>query len=246
MAIEEEEEEEEESDVEHEEEAHASELEDNSEGDVPDVVPQPKPRSQRKAGPKAVAKKQTKAEPVIKVEKKNQPADKEGKGHYIVAEKCVTWGPIKFNWVETKIARGPHAGGISTSWQCVCPFHRDAADPSGTLCQRTRQFKTPAEQAAVMLSLKSWAIAGRECLSRAVGATPHKDVDMRAYPHKSDAMLDDEMTEALSPGVNWLDPAYGAGDGSDAPEDAPEDGSDAPEEAPDSSSSSSSSSSDSD
>ena len=96
------------------------------------------------------------------------------------------------------------------------------------------------------MSLKSWAIAGRECLSRAVGATPHKDVGMRAYPHKSDATLDDEMTEALSPGVNWLDPAYGAGDGSDAPEDAPEDGSDAPEEAPDSSSSSSSSSSDSD
>ncbi len=69
---------------------------------------------------------------------------------------------------------------------------------------------------------------------------------MRAYPHKSDATLDDEMTEALSPGVNWLDPAYGAGDGSGAPEDAPEEGSDAPEEAPDSSSSSSSSSSDSD
>ena len=119
-------------------------------------------------------------------------------------------------------------------------FHR------GRRVSQRRVIATVGVIARGILSLKSWAIAGRECLSRAVGATPHKDVDMRAYPHKSDATLDDEMTEALSPGVNWLDPAYGAGDGSDAPEDAPEDGSDAPEEAPDSSSSSSSSSSDSD
>ena len=141
----------------------------------------------------------------IKVEPGNG-VDKSNKRHVVVPEKEQQWGEFVFKWVETRTHTGRRAGHVSTSWQAICPYHKDLLDPSGTLCQRTRMFKSEEQSATVLRDLKIWCCEGRYCQHRALLPNPHIGVDTSLVAFRSDDNLENELVVGLSE-EHWVLPA---------------------------------------
>ena len=91
---------------------------------------------------------------------------------------------------------------------CVCPFHRDLADPPGTRCTKALGYANDEERALTRLRLREWCLAGRTQTMRAGydesdHGNAHKHVDPMQLPLRSEAEQDAALATALQES-SWI------------------------------------------
>ena len=128
------------------------------------------------------------------------------------------WGDFSFTFIERIIAKGSRAGQRVTQWCCVCPYHHDDGDATGTKCRRTKKFEGSKQSQAVFTMLKQWAIAGRRSRNRAKRPQAHKDVKANALK-KSPVEKLDEMREEGEQAEAWIIEGD-SGDGASSSDDS--------------------------
>ena len=92
----------------------------------------------------------------------------------IRSKKAWKWGPFTMSFGR----RLKPNGDWVHQWETICPYHRDAIDAATTKCKRAVSFNIafPVDEAQCILQLKAWALCGRGCTSRRMGAHAHYDI----------------------------------------------------------------------